>query len=243
MNGAGELSLRTCNVYLDQSFTSLYKINTGNYVEMSVTDSGKGMDASIRNRVFEPFFTTREIGGGTGMGLASAFGIIKNHGGYIECDSAPGQGSTFRIYLPVSTHSNNHSTSLVEELERGTETILLVDDEEFILKICTKLLNQLGYHVITAESGPKAIEIFISKKDQIDLVILDMLMPLMNGAEVARNIRSVAPDIGILISSGYNLEEERDKQNSDFNGYIQKPFKLQELSTAIRNIIPKKGAK
>lgn len=241
MSGTGELSLRTCNVYLDQSFTSLYKINPGNYVEMSVSDSGRGMDASIRNRVFEPFFTTREIGGGTGMGLASAFGIIKNHGGYIECDSAPGQGSTFRIYLPVSTESDNNSTPLAEGLERGTETILLVDDEEFILKICTKLLNQLGYHVITAESGPKAIEIFISKKDQIDLVILDMLMPQMNGAEVARNIRSIAPDMGILISSGYNLEEDGVKKKSDVNGYIQKPFKLQQLSTAIRNILPKKS--
>ena len=208
---------------------------------MSVSDSGRGMDASIRNRVFEPFFTTREIGGGTGMGLASAFGIIKNHGGYIECDSAPGQGSTFRIYLPVSTESDNNSTPLAEGLERGTETILLVDDEEFILKICTKLLNQLGYHVITAESGPKAIEIFISKKDQIDLVILDMLMPQMNGAEVARNIRSIAPDMGILISSGYNLEEDGVKKKSDVNGYIQKPFKLQQLSTAIRNILPKKS--
>ena len=237
MNGSGELSLHTCNVYLDQNFTSLYEINPGKYVEMSVTDTGKGMDASIRNRVFEPFFTTREIGGGTGMGLASAFGIIKNHGGYIECDSAPGQGSTFRIYLPVSSKSDENSVPLAEGIERGTGTILLVDDEVFILKICTKLLNQLGYQVITAESGPKAIEIFISKKDQIDLVILDMLMPQMNGTEVARNIRSVSPDMGILISSGYNLEEEGTHLNSDVDGYIQKPFKLQQLSTVIRKIL------
>ncbi len=239
MDGTGQLYLQTNNVYLDQNFTSIYEINPGNYVEVSVTDSGKGMEANVRNRIFEPFFTTREIGGGTGMGLAMAFGIIKNHGGYIECDSTPGQGSTFRIYLPVPKKAMKRTFSAVKELERGTETILLVDDEVFILKICTKLLHELGYHVITADSGPKAIEVFISNKNTIDLVILDMVMPLMDGAEVARNIRSVVPDVKILISSGYNLEQEGVDPTTEFDGYIQKPFKLQQLSNTIRSILPK----
>lgn len=240
MDGAGELTLRTCNVFLDQGFTSIYEVKPGNYVEVAVTDTGKGMDASIRNRIFEPFFTTREIGGGTGMGLASAFGIVKNHGGYIECDSAPGKGSTFRIYLPVPKKVIGRSISMVKGLERGTETILLVDDEAFILKICTKLLHQLGYHVITADSGPKAIEVYITNKDKIDLVILDMIMPQMSGGEVARNIRSIIPDARILISSGYNLDEDGTEAVAEANGYIQKPFKLQQLSTVIRSILPRK---
>jgi CheY-like chemotaxis protein len=240
MDGVGNLTLRTCNVYLDQSFTSVYEIMPGNYVEISVTDSGKGMDATVRNRIFEPFFTTREFGGGTGMGLASAFGIIKNHGGYIECDSAPDQGSTFRIYIPVIKKISKTSSPSVQEIEKGSETILLVDDENFILKICTKLLHQLGYQVITADNGPKAIELFISKKDSIDLVILDMVMPQMNGAEVAKNIRSIAPDAPILVSSGYNLDQDGNDTTANFNGYLQKPFKLQQLSTTIRSILSPK---
>lgn len=240
MDGAGEIRLHTSNVFLDQSFTSLYEIKTGNYVEIRVTDTGRGMDAAIRSRIFEPFFTTREMGGGTGMGLASAFGIVKNHSGYIECDSSPNQGSTFRIYLPVAKESGVPATALAHGIETGTETILLVDDEAFILTICTRLLNQLGYHVIAADNGQKAIEIMDSKKEEIDLVILDMIMPQMNGVEVARRIRSVAPDTRILISSGYNLEQEEFNSNSDFNGYIQKPFKLQQLSATIRSILPKR---
>ena len=240
MNNSGDLNLRTSNVYLDQSFTSIYEIMPGKYVEISVTDSGSGMDAAIRSRVFEPSFTTREIGGGTGMGLASAFGIIKNHGGYIECDSAIGQGSTFRIYIPVLKKTAKPSTVAVQEIERGSETILLVDDEVFILKICTKLLHQLGYQVITADNGPKAIEQFISYKDQIDLVILDMVMPQMNGTEVAKNIRSIVPDVRILISSGYNLDQEGNDITANFDGYLQKPFKLQQLSTKIRHILSSK---
>jgi PAS domain S-box-containing protein len=237
MEENGDLVLETCNTVLDQQKTGGHEANPGAYVCISVTDSGKGIDKTIQHRIFEPFFTTREFGRGSGLGLASVFGIIKNHGGFIDFQSTPGQGSTFRVYLPASLKKPKRRPEIRETMQHGLETILLVDDEAYILKVCTEMLNLLGYQVMAADNGKDALLIFEQNRDKIDLVILDMIMPKMSGQEVARKLRSSKSDIKILLASGYKLEQEMAKTDCEFNGSIQKPFKLNQLSSAIRKVL------
>lgn len=237
MEETGDLVLETCNTVLDQQKTGGHEANPGAYVCISVTDSGKGIDKTIQHRIFEPFFTTREFGRGSGLGLASVFGIIKNHGGFIDFQSTPGQGSTFRVYLPASLKKPKQRPEIRETMQHGLETILLVDDEAYILKVCTEMLNLLGYQVMAADNGKDALLIFEQNRDKIDLVILDMIMPKMSGQDVARKLRGIKSDIKILLASGYKLEQEMAKTDCEFNGSIQKPFKLNHLSSVIRKVL------
>ncbi|MRR12565.1 PAS domain-containing sensor histidine kinase, partial [bacterium] len=177
MPGGGELTLSTENVILDESFVKPHKMQPGRYVKISVTDTGIGMDEATRQRVFEPFFTTKGRGRGTGLGLASAYGIVKNHGGIITLYSERGTGTTFNIYLPVSASATVADASLERQVMKGTETILIVDDEDIVLDVGVEVLKTLGYRVLSARSGPEAIEIYRQKTGEIDMVILDMIMP------------------------------------------------------------------
>ena len=237
MDENGDLVLGTSNINLNQIKTGGHGVKPGAYVCVSVTDSGKGIDKTIQHRIFEPFFTTRELGRGSGLGLASVFGIIKNHGGFIDLESAPGKGSTFRVYLPASFKKPRPIPEQRETLQHGLETILLVDDETYILKVCTEMLNLLGYKVMAADSGRQALVTFEQQRDQIDLVILDMIMPNMNGTEVARKLRGLKPDVKILLASGYELGQKTVQAACEFNGSIQKPFKLNQLSSIIRKVL------
>ena len=241
MPGGGDFILKTFNTDHKNMKGRLYVPKPGKYVELSVTDTGIGMDNEIRQRIFDPFFTTKEMGRGTGLGLASAYGIIKGHDGYIDVESRKGEGATFSIYLPASEKKIAKAVKITEKLLKGTETVLLVDDEEIILDIGRDLLKAMGCKALTARGGREAIELYQKNQDEIDIVILDMIMPNMSGGEVYDRMKEINPDIKVLLSSGYSINDQAtDILSRGCNGFIQKPFTINELSAAIRQILDKK---
>ena len=234
----GDLTVKTENCLLDKAVAASFDITPGKYVKISVIDTGIGMDADVQQRIFDPFFTTKEVGKGSGMGLASAFGIIKNHCGVIDCHSKKGQGSTFSVYLPASYFSAVKEKEEDSVLLKGSETILLVDDETIILQIGRQLLKELGYRVFIAKSGASALKIYSACHAEIDLVILDIVLPEMAGQEIYSRMKQIKPDLRVLLASGYSLDWQARKMIDDgCNGFIQKPFKLKELSGQIRKIL------
>ena len=239
MPKGGRLYLQTENVALKEDAPGSLSLPPGHYVKATVSDTGTGMDEATRMRIFEPFFTTKEKGRGTGLGLASAYGIIKNHGGIIEVESRVGHGTTFILYLPATDKEPLTSqTDLQEEILPGKERILLVDDEEKILDIGKQLLEVLGYEGVTAENGKKAIEIFRKEKNAISLIILDMVMPEMGGREAFTALRAISPNIKVLLASGYSIDGEASEiMAQGCNGFIQKPFSMKKLSNKIREVL------
>ena len=235
----GDITVKTENVFLDKDFAASFDIVSGKYVKISVIDTGIGMDAEIRQRIFEPFFTTKEVGKGSGMGLASAFGIIKNHNGIIDCHSKKGKGSVFSVYLPASYLSvPKEDDDETYVLLKGSETILLVDDESIILEVGRRLLKELGYKVFIAGNGKSALKIFSACHNDIDLVILDIVMPEMGGKEVYERMKQIKPDLHVLLASGYGIDWQARKMIEDgCHGFIQKPFKFNELSKQIRKAL------
>jgi two-component system, cell cycle sensor histidine kinase and response regulator CckA len=241
MGGAGELMLKTENIHLDAAFVKPYEVAPGRYVKITVSDTGMGMDEAIQQRIFEPFFTTQEPGRGTGLGLASAFGIIKNHSGIITVESQLGRGSTFRVYMPASDTKPEIEKTSSDSIEIGMETILLVDDEAYIIDVGELMLQGLGYTVLTANSGPAAVKLFSELKDTIDLVVLDLVMPEMGGEQVFREIRSLKPGIKVLFASGHYVgEQTHDLLKTEESDFLQKPFNLRQLSTKIRGLLDDK---
>jgi two-component system, cell cycle sensor histidine kinase and response regulator CckA len=240
MAGGGTLTVKTMNVKSKDMGERQYKPNRGNYVLLSITDTGTGMDRETMEKIFDPFFTTKEMGRGTGLGLASVFGIIKGHGGYIDVESMPGHGSTFMVYLPASKKATIDSVTKIEKAVKGFGEILLVDDEEAVLFVGQEMLEALGYKVLTAKSGQEAVETIKEKKGQISLVILDMIMPGMGGGETRDILRQIDKDISIILSSGYSLEgKAAEIIKKGCNGFLQKPFKLHQLSESIKDALEK----
>ena len=238
MQDGGELYLRTENIILDGKPGKLFHTTPGKYVKISIKDTGEGMDEATMQRIFEPFFTTKEIGTGTGLGLASAFGIIKSHNGYIDVRSRPGYGATFTIYLPITEEEVRVSDNKIVELEPGTETILLVDDEYAILDACTAMLKKLGYEVMVARGGNEAVDVYQKHQSQIDLVILDIIMPDLSGGEVFDRLLDMNPEVRVLLSSGYSIEDQAAEiLNRGCDGFIQKPFQLDQLQRNIRALL------
>ncbi len=238
MPQGGELYLRTENVILDDRRGRLFDVVSGNYVRIIIKDTGVGMDDNTLQRIFEPFFTTKEIGTGTGLGLASAFGIIKNHSGFIDVNSHQGQGATFTIYLPAFEGEIPVKEESQADLPPGTETILLVDDEETILDACGTMLSRMGYKVITALGGRKAIGVYQERHAEIDMVILDIIMPDINGGEVFDHLVEIDPHVKVLLSSGYTIEDQAAAiLERGCNGFIQKPFEMEQLNRQIREIL------
>jgi PAS domain S-box-containing protein len=237
MSEKGDLYLETMNVTIDEKFVKPFEISYGDYVRVSVTDTGKGIDPSISHRIFDPFFTTKEFGCGSGLGLASVFGIVKNHDGIVDFESHAGRGTTFSVYLPVSHEPGKEAPPVPEGILKGPETILLVDDEPYILDVGVKMLEKMGYTVIKACCGEDAVRIFDDRHDQIDLVIVDMIMPDIGGGEVFDRLRTVRPDIKVLLASGYSMGEAAAIIGRGCNGFIQKPFGIEKLSHAIREVI------
>jgi len=241
MPAGGDIYLETENVTLDEDYVKPFSIEPGRYVKISVTDTGVGMDKETQERIFEPFFTTKEMGRGTGLGLASAYGIIKNHGGFINVHSEKGEGATFNIYLPASEKEIVEEKKPAGDTLRGSETVLFVDDEDMIIEIAEELFEQLGYKVLTARSGKEAIEIYKENKEQIDIVILDMVMPDMSGHDAYDRMKDINPKIKVLLSSGYSIKGRATEiLDRGCNGFIQKPFKMKELSQKLREILDKK---
>lgn len=238
MPGGGDLYLSTENVELGPDEVAPFGLRYGRYVKVSVTDTGVGIDESIKARIFEPFFTTKTKGRGTGLGLASVYGIVKNHKGFITVDSKKGAGSTFTIYLPASAGTVEEDRPLSGDIQTGRETVLLVDDEEMVLDVGSAILEKLGYRVLTASGGREGIEVFDSNRGSISLVVLDMIMPDLGGRETFEALRKIDPGVKVLLSSGYSLDgQAREIMESGCNGFIQKPFSIKALAEKIREIL------
>ena len=238
MPKGGDIMLKTENISLDQDFVEPHGVKPGRYIKVSVSDTGIGIDETTSKRLFDPFFTTKDLGRGTGLGLASAYGIIKNHSGIITVRSKPGRGTTFHVYLPASEKTVSQEKEYKRDVANGSETVLLVDDEDMVLEVGTKLLQRLGYNVLTARNGSQAVDIYRNKQSDIDCVILDMIMPDQNGGETFDKLKQIDTDINVLLSSGYSLNDQAAEiLNRGCNGFIQKPFNLKELSWKIREVL------
>ena len=238
MPGGGNLYLQTENVTLNENYVRHFSAKKGDYVKISVKDTGVGMDEDTIKRIFDPFFTTKDRSRGTGLGLASAYGIIKNHGGIIIAYSRIGQGSTFDVYLPASPKKIAQKEELNREALKGSETVLLIDDEDIIIDIGEQILERLGYRALMARSGKEAIEIYQANKNEINIVILDMIMPDMGGGETYDRLKKINPEIRVLLSSGYSIDGQASEiMNRGCNGFIQKPFNVEQLSRKIRDIL------
>lgn len=241
MPQGGHIYIKAENCFIDNRNSTGIGLKPGNYIKISVRDTGVGMDEDIQERIFEPFFTTKKRSRGTGLGLASAYGIINNHGGKIRVFSEKGQGSTFEIYLPATMKSAVEVKKNPQKIISGEKTVLLVDDEENIIEVTCKMLECMGYKVITATSGREAIEIFRKKSSGIDLCILDMIMPDLGGGETFDFIKKINSDVKVLLSSGYSLKGKAQKIiKRGCDGFIQKPFRLEDLSEKISGIFERK---
>jgi PAS domain S-box-containing protein len=240
MPGGGALFIQTENVMIDEHYIKAYQVKPGKYVKISITDTGVGMDEATLQRIFDPFFTTKEMGRGTGLGLASAYGIIKNHDGFIDVYSEKGEGTTFNIYLPASEKEIIDEKELAVDILKGSETVLLVDDEDIIIAIGQDILKSLGYEVLPVRGGEEAVEVYKKNHDKIDMVILDMIMPDMGGRETYDRLKEINPDIKVLLSSGYSIDGQATEiLERGCDDFIQKPFNITDLSQKIRKILDK----
>jgi PAS domain S-box-containing protein len=238
MPGGGEIAVRTDNVELAGNEALAMHLPAGRYARLTVSDSGVGMDARTLSRVFDPFFTTKDLGHGTGLGLASAYGIVKNHNGTIAVNSEPGRGSAFAVYLPACEKAVEQKKEAVQPVPRGKETVLLIDDEEMVLDVGEQMLLNLGYRVLKARGGAPALEIFRQHHAGIQLVILDMIMPQMSGGRVFEKLQAIDPGVRVLLSSGYSLDgQARDIMDRGCRGFIQKPFSVKDMALKVREVL------
>jgi len=238
IKSTGEIILKTENSILSEEQTSLYSLPPGQYAQITVADTGTGMDQKTMARIFDPFFTTKGMNRGTGLGLAAVYGIIKGHNGIINVGSEPGRGTSFTIFLPASDKISLKCELPAESIRRGSETILIVDDESDVLKTVKRLLVYMGYTVFTAGNAQDAVTIFENKNDKIDLVILDMILPGITGETILIRLREINPEAKVLLSSGYSLNSNAEAiMKLGCNGFIQKPFDIKKLSAKIREII------
>ena len=238
MPGGGHLYLETANLVVTVKDKVHPGLRSGRYVTVTVTDTGMGMDEQIQKRIFEPFFTTKEMGRGTGLGLAMVYGIIKDHKGHIDVSSQKGAGTTFTICLPASEREAVKKEPVQSSVLKGNETILLIDDERTVIDVTKAMLEYSGYEVLTACSGKEAIRIYEEYSGQIDLVILDMIMPEMGGSETFSCLKEINQDIKVILASGYSLSGEAETiMARGCRGFIQKPVNMADLSKKIREVL------
>ena len=239
MPGGGQLGIMTKNLTIDNSGGQRHDLAPGDYVCVEIADTGIGMDPNTMQRIFDPFFTTKTMGRGTGLGLASVYGIIKNHGGDIFVSSDVGKGATFHLYLPAAETPQANAEPAVEKIVEGSGGILLVDDEEMILDVGRQMLERLGYDVKTAVSGRQALELLRQDNGSIRLVVLDMVMPDMSGEKTFSALKDIRPTVKVLLSSGYSVEGKASEiMANGCDGFIQKPFTLNQLSNKLDEVLP-----
>jgi two-component system, cell cycle sensor histidine kinase and response regulator CckA len=239
INGTGQITIETSLLHIDTIEGAIIPpyLAPGNYVTLTVSDDGSGIEKKDLPHIFEPFFTTKEIGKGTGMGLSTVYGIVKQNNGSIECESNIGKGTSFRISLPLhneSTDTNGDELETEPEKSGGTETILLVEDEHDILKLCKLMLESRGYNVLSTATPSEAIKITKRHKGNINLLLTDVIMPEMNGNELSKKLQSIQPNLKTLFMSGYTTEivSHQKRANNDV-AFIQKPFSLNTLIKAV----------
>jgi PAS domain S-box-containing protein len=246
MPEGGKLVIETQNITLDQEFCKRYaEVNPGDYVLLSMDDTGHGMEKETLEHIFDPFYTTKEVGKGTGLGLAIVYGIVKNHEGYVMCYSRPGSGTSFRIYLPSLEAATEHEVSVESQAAKspvmgGDETILLVDDEEFIRELGVDVLGQSGYTVLTASNGEQALEVYRREGERIDLVILDLIMPGMGGGKCLEGLLKIDPQAQVLIASGYSPDAStQGTLEAGAAAFINKPYDTKKLLDLVRKVLDK----
>jgi PAS domain S-box-containing protein len=238
MPDGGTMTVSTAVTTADAHTTSqFFSVRPGPFVAVTVTDTGHGIAANIRERIFEPFFTTKDHG--TGLGLSVVYGVVQNHGGFINLESAPGQGTTFSVYLPrVVANAPAAARRRRQRLPRGTENILMIDDEVSVCEIARDMLSTLGYTVHVVHDGKAGAEYYRPRQGTIDLVLLDMNMPVMGGKEAFDLLRGVNPSIRIMIVTGYGKEAvETSRFSTPVNGFVQKPFQLETLAMKVRDVL------
>ena len=242
MPDGGRLVIETQNITITEEYArNNIGANAGNYVLLTVSDNGCGMDKDVIEYIFEPFYTTKEIGQGTGLGLASVYGIVKGHGGYINCYSELGQGTVFKIYLPALPRTDTRESDPAVRAKPprgGSETILLVDDETSVRELATQILERFGYKILAASSGEEALEIFSAQSKEIHLVVLDIGMPGMGGAKCLSEIIRLEPSAKVLIASGYSINGHLKTIIKDSAaGYVSKPYELYDLLEKVRTVL------
>jgi signal transduction histidine kinase/ActR/RegA family two-component response regulator len=240
MPEGGRLVIETGNVTLDETFCKNHLgAKPGGYVALTVSDTGHGMDKETIKHIFDPFYTTKGVGKGTGLGLAMVYGIVKSHEGYILCESEPRKGSTFRIYFPVTEQGRG-----VEEwredkgFKGGSETILLVDDEEPIRNLGEQIFTKYGYTVLKVSDGEGALKIYQEKKEKIDLVILDLIMPGMGGKKCLEGLLQINPEVKVVVASGYSPEGTvKSFLERGAKHFVSKPFNMKEMLQVVREVL------
>jgi CheY-like chemotaxis protein len=241
MPRGGRLTIVTANVDVDTGFAPRHEdVNLGPYVMLEVRDTGVGMDKTLQSKIFEPFFTTKLPGKGTGLGLATVYGIVKQHDGWISVDSEPGHGATFRVYLPRFDGPAEAATEggASSEPRRGTETVLLAEDEDGVRSVTCESLRGAGYQVLEARHGREALRIAEQHRGPIDLLVTDVVMPEMNGLELAENLRALRPSVRALYVSGYLTDANvRDQMLREGAQFLQKPFAPGDLTRKVGEVL------
>jgi CheY-like chemotaxis protein len=244
MPEGGVLTIESSEVELDEEYTRAHPgVTPGHYAMLSFSDTGVGMDAETQAKIFEPFFTTKEGGKGTGLGLATVYGIVKQHDGNIWVYSEPGKGTTFKCYFPLADMSAVEQVVLrngVTDLE-GTETIMVVEDEPMVRKLAVKALKRHGYSVLEAEEGRACLDTLRDHEGPLDLLLSDVVMPGMNGRELYREVKGLFPGARVLFMSGYteNIVTHQGVLDEGIP-FIQKPFSVQDLATRVRVVLEEK---
>jgi CheY-like chemotaxis protein len=240
IRGIGKVTIETSNMVFDQAYCATHaEVTPGQYVMLAVSDDGCGMDKETLENLFEPFFTTKEVGEGTGLGLAMTYGIVKQNDGFINVCSEPGQGTTFRLYLPRSKETDEGiGESATKTIPKGNETILLVEDEESILRLGKAILDKFGYHVLTACKPGQAVSMAEQYGDPIHLLLTDVVMPEMNGKELKARIAKLRPNIKALFMSGYtgNVIVHHGILEDNVH-FLQKPFSVDSLAGKVREVL------
>ena len=243
MEDGGSISITTRNIYLNHTYclNNTFEMEPGNYIEIEFSDTGCGIPLDKINNIFEPFFTTKKQGKGTGLGLSSVYGTVQDHHGMINVYSEVDVGTTFHIFLPCSNKEFDNNENFTNPISYDLQPlcILLVDDEIIIRSTGKALLEESGHIVILAENGREAVEKFEDNRDAIDIIIMDMIMPVMNGSEAFHAIKALDSDCKIFISSGFIKNESLDElYKNGLIGFIRKPFRLNELNTLLKSAVP-----
>jgi CheY-like chemotaxis protein len=235
----GILEIGIKNVVLDEVSAALYPdLTAGEYINLTISDTGPGISPEIRERIFDPYFTTKEIGKGTGMGLSVVHGIVKNYGGAVSVESELGKGTKFYIYFPLIEKESMIETKTVKELPTGNERILFVDDDKSIIYVGRYRLERLGYQVETKNNPVEALELFRTNPDQFDLVITDMAMPQMTGVQMMKEMLKIRPDMPIILCTGFSekIDEKKAKELGAAE-YVDKPLDKHDFAFKIRNVL------
>jgi CheY-like chemotaxis protein len=242
MPQGGKLLYATRITDLQEAFCRRFSDSAqpGKYIQVDIVDTGTGMDDATRKRIFEPFFTTKELGKGTGMGLAAVYGTIKNHGGIVSLKSTVDEGTTMTVYLPQAKGADEEQAASVatKEATKGSANVLLVDDDPSVQLTGSKMLEALGYEVTVCANGREGLDHFRDHWQAIDIVLLDMIMPEMNGEETFAAMQEISPDVVVLIVSGYSLDEKAQRMvDTGAAGFMQKPFRMATLATYVSDAL------